>query len=141
MQLRGFWIALLCAEAMFAQAGKPADTTKIFGPNAPPKTDKNLMRSVNGTVKDADGNVVGGALVYLKDLKSGKERSIVAGPNGNYQFDDLYKANDYQLRAAKDKLASPTKTLSNFDTRLRPVMNLTLEAKPAPESAASAEKK
>jgi hypothetical protein len=133
MQPRHFWIALMFAGMMFAQVEKPADNTKVFGAPPPSKKDKELYRSVTGFVKDVDGNPVAGALVYLKDSKTGKERSIFAGPNGAFKFDELRKTDDYQLRAAKDKMASPSKMLSNFDTRLHPVMNLTLEPPAAPE--------
>jgi hypothetical protein len=124
----GFFLA---GSLLFGQADKPADNTKIFGAPPPTKKDKTLFRSVIGSVKDVDGNPVPGALVYLKDVKSGKERSIAAGPTGTYRFDDLNKGGDYKLWAAKDKAASISKTLSTFDTRVQPVMNLTLEPKPA----------
>lgn len=133
-------VFFLGASFVFGQvADKPADNTKIFGAPPPAKKDKNLYRSVIGSVKDVDGNPVPGALVYLKDVKTGKERSIAVGPTGMYRFDDLQKSFDYQLRAAKDKTASVSKTLSTFDTRVQPVMNLTLEPKPA--AAATPEKK
>lgn len=119
-----------------AQVEKPADNTKVFGPPPPSKTDKNMLRSVTGIVRDVDGNPVPAALVYMKETKSGKERSIVAGPNGTYRFDDLHKSYDYQLRAVKNKLVSPMKTLSNFDTRAHPVMNLTVEPPAPPEGEA-----
>ncbi len=126
--------ALMAAAACAQTAEKPADNTKIFGA-PPPKADKTLYRTVNGTIKDADGNLVGGALVYLKDMKTGKERSIVAGPNGNYLFEDLLKANDYQVRAVKGKAVSTAKLLSTYDTRAKPSINLTLET-PPPSGAA-----
>ena len=129
--VRAFGIALLLTCFAFGQSeNKLGDNSKIFGQPPPAKKDKNLMRTVNGVVKDADGNAVGGALVYLKEVESGKERSIVAGPNGTYRFEDLYKSRDYQLRAAKGKLVSPSRTLSTFDTRYMPSMNLTVEAPP-----------
>jgi hypothetical protein len=122
---------LASAVVVLPQVNRPTDNTKIFGAPPPAKVDKNLLRTVTGVVKDLDGNPVEGAIVYLKDLKTGKERGVAAGPNGNFQFEDLHKANDYQLRAVKDRLESAVKTLSNFDTRLKPVMNLTLEPKVA----------
>jgi len=140
MQRRLVYIAFfLAGSALFGQADKPADNTKIFGAPPPTKKDKNVYRSVSGSVKDVDGNPVPGAVVYLKDVKTGKERSIAVGPTGGYRFDDLHKELDYQLRAAKDKTASASKTLSTFDTRVQPIMNLTLEPTPAP--GAIAEKK
>lgn len=123
---------------MFGQAKAPG-STKIFGPPPPDKTDKELLRSVTGVVRDAAGNPVGGATVYLKEPISGKERATLAASDGTYRFDDLHKRFDYQLRAAKEKLTSATKTLTTFDTRPKPVMNLTIEA--APEKPETAEKK
>lgn len=134
--MRSILLSFITLAGVFAQtADKPADTTKIFGPPPPARTDKQLLRTVMGTVKDADGNPVPGALVYLKEVDGGKERSVVADNNGRYRFEDLHKKYDYQLRAAKDKLASHPKTLSNFDTRPAPVMNLVLETAPAKADA------
>ncbi len=134
--VRAFWIALVLTCFAFGQAeNKLGDNSKIFGTPPPPKKDKHLLRSVNGVVKDAEGNPVASALVYLKEVESGKERSIVAGPNGTYKFEDLYKARDYQLRAVKGKVESTPRTLSTFDTRYMPSMNLTLEPPAANDSA------
>jgi len=135
------WFAILIGAAtLLGQADQPSSNTKIFGPPPPDKTDKQLLRSVSGTIRDPDGNAVSGATVYLKEPQSGKERATVAGPTGGYRFDDLHKKYDYQLRAANGKLVSSTKTLSNFDTRHKPVMNLTLEPTPAKPEAAGEKK-
>lgn len=132
MRPRSICIALLFAAAIaVAQVDKPADNTKVFGAPPPSKVDKNLIRYVTGVVTDANGNPVGGALVFVKDLRTKKERSIVATPQGTYKFEDLNKTFEYELRAAKGKLVSPIKKLTSFDTRMKPVMNLTLE-EPAP---------
>lgn len=115
------------------QAEKPADNTKVFGAK-PPKEIKALQRSVNGTVKDQDGNPVSGAVVYLKDTRTSKSRTVTTGPDGGYRFEELSTAVDYELRAEKEPAASLSKKLSSFDTRKAPVMNLALEA---PAKAAS----
>jgi hypothetical protein len=122
------------AMASFACAqvadNKPADTNKI-GVTRPEKTDKHHPpRSVIGAIEDKDGNPVTGAMVYLKDMQTGKERAIAATPEGKYRFDDLNKAVDYQITAVKGKAKSAPKLLSNFDTRRLPVMNLTIEGLP-----------
>jgi hypothetical protein len=136
MQVRNIAIAFALAAGLGVcqtPNDKPADNTKVFGAK-PPKEDKSKIRSVTGFVKDKDENPVAGATVYLKNLRTGKQRALAAGPNGAYRFDDLNTMIDYELRAAKGKLTSPTKLLSNFDTRRSPVMNLTLEP-PAPSAA------
>lgn len=136
MRARSAWVSLAFSAILFAQAEKPSDSTKIFGPPPPSKVDKNKVRTVSGVVRDADGSLVPGAVVYLKDLKSGKQRSTIVGPNATFFFDELNRSYDYELRATRDKKSSRARLLSTFDTRLKPSMNLTLEA----AEAAGAEK-
>lgn len=142
MRPRSILFAILFASAIaVAQVEKPADNTKVFGAPPPNRPDKKMLREVIGVVTDPSGNPVPSALVFLKDLKDNKERSIVATPQGTYKFDDLVKNQDYQLRAAKGRLLSPVKTLSSFDTRVKPVMNLQLDNPPANPAPAAPEAK
>lgn len=94
-----------------------------------PKPDKKTLneRPVNGVVTDAEGNPVKGAVVQLKDTKTQKVRSLVTKEKGEYQFTGLSKDVDYQLSASFNDHSSAPHTLSTFDSRSRPTVNLQLK--------------
>jgi hypothetical protein len=87
------------------------------------------IRTVQGTVLDPDEKAVTGAVVQLKDMRSLQVRSFISQDGGSYHFTGLKLDNDYQLKADYNGLTSGWKTLSIFDTRKEPVMNLKLEKK------------
>ena len=113
-----------------AQQRDPATT-----PNSQPnvffgdkeKKVKGSTRPVHGTVKDSAGNAIAQAIVALKDVKSGKKIETVTHDDGSYRFDELKIADDYELQATHDKLTSPIKKLSLYDSRRDPVINFELE--------------
>ena len=84
-------------------------------------------RSVQGTVSNASGAAVGGAVVLLKDTKTLQVRSFVTQADGQYHFYGLNSNNDYQLRAEHNGSSSSTKTLSVFDSRKKAVIDLKLK--------------
>jgi hypothetical protein len=84
-------------------------------------------RTVQGSVTDPDGKFVNGAVVQLKDGRTLQVRSFITQQNGEYHFSSLKIDNDYQLKADSNGMSSGWKTLSVFDTRKEPVMNLKLE--------------
>ena len=86
-------------------------------------------RTVMGTVVDPDQKAAVGAVVQLKDMRSLQVRSFISQDAGSYHFSGLKVDNDYQLRADFNGMTSGWKTLSIFDTRKEPVMNLKLEKK------------
>ncbi len=115
-----------------AQQQNPANT-----PNSQPnvffgdkeKKVKGSTRPVHGTVKDSAGNPIAQAIVALKSLKTGKKIETVTHDDGSYRFDELKIADDYELQATHDKLTSPIKKLSLYDSRRDPVINFELEPK------------
>ncbi len=86
-------------------------------------------RIVQGSVYDSNDKFVNGAVVQLKDLRSLQVRSFITQENGAYHFSGLKVDNDYQLKADFKGYTSGWKTLSVFDTRKEPVVNLKLEKK------------
>ena len=84
-------------------------------------------RSVQGTVLDAGGAAVSGAVVLLKDTKTLQVRSFVTQADGKYHFVGLNSNNDYQLRAEHNGSSSSTKILSVFDNRKKAVIDLKLK--------------
>ena len=84
-------------------------------------------RVVTGTVRDADGNAINGAVVMLKDVRSTQVRSFITQTNGAYHFTGLKLDNDYELEARHEGMTSGWRTLSVFDSRKEPVINLKLD--------------
>lgn len=101
----------LAASAAFGQK-KPKEPTE---------------KSVSGTVTDASGNPVPGAVVQLKNMKTLQVRSFIAKDMGEYVFMGLPLDADYELKAESNGKASPTKTLSSFDGRTEAKINLQIK--------------
>jgi len=87
------------------------------------------VRSVEGTVSDADGRLVEGAVVHLKNTKTLQIRSFITRGEGTYSFHGLSTNVDYELRAEHQGAVSDTRTLSVFDPRRKAVIHLKLNRK------------
>jgi hypothetical protein len=72
---------------------------------------------------------VNGAVVQLKNTKTLQIRSFITRDNGAYYFHGLSTDVDYEIRADFDGASSAARTLSSFDTRKQPVVNLKLATK------------
>ena len=109
-------LLLICvASAVFAfQKGKGED-------------DK--LRTVQGTVTDAQDSAIPGAVVQLKNSKTLQVRSFITQEQGTYQFHGLDPNIDYSLKAEFQGASSAVRNLSAFDSRKQPVINLKIEAK------------
>ena len=93
------------------------------------KKDDANVRTVQGSVTDAAGEAVNGAVVQLKNTKTLQIRSFITKDNGAYYFHGLSTDVDYELRADYLGASSGSKTLSTFDSRKVAVMNLKLDKK------------
>ena len=87
---------------------------------------------MQGVVTAADDAPASLAVVYLKNLKTLLIISFYTKENGSYYFHGLSPDIDYELRAATKDEASPTKTLSAFDSRTEAIINLKMSKKQAP---------
>jgi hypothetical protein len=87
------------------------------------------VRMVQGVVTDASDNAVQGAVVQLKNNKTLQVRSFITQEQGSYRFHSLDPNVDYTLKAEYQGAASAVRTLSSFDSRKQPVINLKLEPK------------
>jgi hypothetical protein len=93
------------------------------------KNPEDALRTVQGTVTDAAGNQVDGAIVQLKNTKTLQIRSFVTQEHGAYYFHGLSPDVDYEIRADYQGASSSTKTMSSFDSRKEVSINLKLEKK------------
>lgn len=93
------------------------------------KPDKKSLteRPVTGVVTDADGKPIVGAVVQLKNTRTQKVLSLLTREKGEYQFSGLSKDIDYQLTAVSKDHSSETHTLSMYDPRTKPVVNLQIK--------------
>ena len=87
------------------------------------------LRMVSGEVLDAQENFISGAVVQLKNTKTLQVRSFITQEKGAYQFHGLDPNTDYMLKADFQGASSAWKTLSSFDSRKQPVINLKIELK------------
>ena len=87
------------------------------------------LRTVRGTVTDRDENPVADAIVYLKNLKTQMVKTTIADNDGKYRFSGLDPNVDYEIHAEHEDRASPTRTVSSFDSRKEIVIQLKLSKK------------
>jgi hypothetical protein len=100
------------------------------GQTSPTKDDKNKAaseRPVQGLVTDADGKPIVGAVVQLKNMRSLQVRSYITRDAGSYYFSGLNKDIDYEVKAQFNGKTSAARTLSSFDTKTEPVLNLQIK--------------
>jgi hypothetical protein len=70
--------------------GIPMTTGRGASQDKPEKKNP-AERSVHGTVKDAAGNAVAGAVVQLKNKRTEEIRSVITHEKGAYSFNGLIK--------------------------------------------------
>lgn len=110
--------ALLALAAMLITVG-PAFAS-------PAKKKKPVPKLVQGLVLDAADNPVSGAAVVLKDVETGKTIAIYSDNGGNFEFTDLDRDHDYEIKASFKESASEVRKVSSFDNRNTIPMNLKL---------------
>lgn len=93
------------------------------------KPEEEKFRMVQGTVTDSKDNAVDGAVVQLKNSKTLQVRSFITREHGSFYFHGLDPNVDYMLKAEFQESSSDAKTLSSFDSRKQPVINLKLDKK------------
>ena len=93
------------------------------------KKDEPATRDLKGTISLPDGSPANGAVVQLRDTATQQIRSYIAKEDGSYHFASLKTDGTYQVRSEKDAMTADWKTLSAFDNRREPVINLKLEPK------------
>ncbi len=93
------------------------------------KAEEASKRSLEGLVTDGGDNVLVGAVVKLKDLKTLQVRSFITKDDGKYHFYGLSINTDYEVSADSNGLSSKPRTLSVYDSRKKPNLDLKVEKK------------
>jgi len=93
--------------------------------------DKNApqTRTLTGAVMNKGEQPLEKALVYLKNTKTLAIKTYISQKDGTYRFPELALNVDYEIYAQKSGDKSKTKTLSQFDDRDKPNINLQIGAK------------
>ena len=84
-------------------------------------------RILTGTVLDKSDKPIREAVVYLKNTKTLAMKTYISQNDGTYRFPELSLNVDYEVYAEKDGKKSNTKTLSQFDDREKPNLNLQID--------------
>jgi len=66
-------------------------------------------------------------VVYLKNMKTLAVKTFFAQQDGTYRFPQLALNTDYEIYAEKDGKKSGVKTISQFDDRYNPTVNLQID--------------
>jgi len=82
------------------------------------------QRVLMGVVTDKNDQPIPNAVVYLKNEKTLNVRTFFAQKDGSYRFPQLERNVDYEVYAEIDGKRSDTKTVSQFDDRAAPHVNL-----------------
>ena len=99
--------------AAIAIAIAPACSAQLFQRNK----DKDQLRTLNGNVRNKNEEILPGAVVYLKNMKTLSVKSAYADDKGEFHFHALSPNVDYEVYAEYKGQRSPTKTMSSFDSR------------------------
>jgi len=108
--------ATALAQVNIPLTGSPSDPS--------PKRTRPTSKTLSGTVTDKADQPIVGAVVYLKNAKTLVVKSFFTQENGSYRFPQLAMNTDYEVWAEKDGKKSDSKSVSQFDDRFSPTINL-----------------
>lgn len=86
------------------------------------------IRNLQGQVLLPDDTPAEGAVVKLKNMKTLQVRSFITQKGGKYTFQNLSRNVDYEIQSDFKDLSSSTRSLTIFDSRYDPIINLKLES-------------
>jgi hypothetical protein len=130
----GILFVLTVALSCHAQLTIPMGGTGSSGDTE--KAPRVTTRTLTGTILDKADKPIPNAVVYLKNMKSLAMKTYIAQNDGTYRFPELSRNVDYDVYAEKDGRRTNTKTLSQFDDRPKPNINLVIDLNKAPAKPA-----
>ncbi len=91
--------------------------------------DEKQSRTLTGQVTTRADAPIPNAVVYLKNTKTLTVKTFITDSAGAFRFPELSLNVDYELYAEHNGAKSETKTLSSFDSRTKPIINLKIGGK------------
>ena len=85
------------------------------------------QRIIQGKVIGDGDSPVGGATVFLENLKTRDIKSFTSTPDGSFRFAQVGMIDDYEVWAEMGKKKSAVKTVSSFDSRKQVEFDLKLK--------------
>jgi hypothetical protein len=116
-QYAAFLVILLTGIAASALAPACSAQDQMGPETKAQKKAEAQLRVVHGTVINKQEDPVPSSVVYLKNLKTQAVKTYIADDTATYRFSGLDPNVDYEIYAAHGDFISPTRTISNFDTR------------------------
>ena len=86
------------------------------------------QRTILGSVKDEDDQVVSSAMVYMKDVQAKCTIVMFADANGAFRFSSLSLDHDYEVWAESGEVKSPIRSVTSFMTQNEVTMPLRMRA-------------
>jgi hypothetical protein len=116
-----FMMAMACACS--AQLTIPMGGAGTSDTNRKPT--RSTSRTLTGAVTEKSSDKpIPDAIVYLKNTKTLAMKTYITQNDGSFRFPEVSNNTDYEIYAQKDGHKSSTKTLSQFDDRPKPLINL-----------------
>jgi len=122
-----FCVVFVAVAGALSAQDKPPSSATWDPNNKTQKKQASTIRSLDGVITDASDKPVVNAVVQLKDMKTLQVRSFYSKDGGKYHFSGLKKDTDYQVTASLNGMTSATKTLSVFDSREEPLLDLKID--------------
>jgi hypothetical protein len=88
---------------------KPMASVRFGGAYDGPRD--TAQRTILGSVKDEDDQVVSSAMVYMKDVQAKSTAVIFADASGGFRFGPLSLNHDYEVWAESGELKSPIRSV------------------------------
>ena len=131
--MRNLTLAILVVISAVLAPIAPPSALIAQGQSRKEKREEALKRPLEGLVMDASENVLAGAVVKLKDLKTLEVRSFITKEDGKYYFYGLNINNDYEVQASFSGTSCKPRTLSIYDSRKKPNLDLKLDPRSEPQ--------
>jgi len=125
--LLGTLVLMLVAITCSAQLQVPLGGSHSSDDNPSHKSTRFTSRTLTGTVLDKSDKPIPEAVVYLKNTKTLAIKTYISQNDGTYRFPELSLNSDYEVYAEKEGKKSKTKTVSQFDDREKPNINLQID--------------